>query len=56
MLGVQETHDLNKGGHSMRSPMDGKTVRRVGTFLCKKRQATSPLLCRLHNHCHAERT
>ena len=54
MLGVQETHVLNKGGHSVRNPMDGlqgRTVTRVGTSLFRKRQSAFPLFCRLHNHC-----
>jgi hypothetical protein len=53
MLGVQETPVLNKGGHGVRSPMDGKTARRVGTFLYRKRQPTFPLLYRLYDHCPA---
>jgi hypothetical protein len=42
MLGVHKTHVLNKGGYGVRSPMDGKTVRRVGTFLYRRRQRLFP--------------
>lgn len=36
MSAVQETHDLNKRGHGVRSPMDGKTVIGIGTSLCTR--------------------
>ena len=42
MSGAQETHDLNKGAHGVRSPVDGNTVRRIGDPLIQKEMAYVP--------------